>query len=198
MQTQQQQQKQQHEHQHQQQANNNNNNIEGSAQQQLPEPLPAKLGRVPSQLNTASSSAPGQDTQQRPPPHVQLSQSKRNHSTPEQFQYVLTPSDQAAAAAQLRNSAYFTMQFLEPPNSQPASGQLVHPALATHASRARVSAAGAGSAAERAVVVPLSTVTSIPHTTCLVRAGMPMINANGVSWGGGGGEGRRHAWQLIN
>lgn len=145
---------------------------------QLADSLLAQLGHLPSKLNTSGSlvavTSPGG-----PPksgsPEVQLSHHRRNHSTAEQYHFVRPSSEAAAAAQRLRTSGCFSMQFLEPPNSQAPSGQLVYPSLPGRLSDARRSL---GAASDKS---GLGSLASMPHNSSLIKAGGPMINTNGVS-----------------
>jgi hypothetical protein len=135
--------------------------------------LAQQLGRLPGSMNgsSAPSAAGGQQG-------LQLSsQLKRNDSMSEQYYFLRPASEHAAAVQQLRGGG-FTMQFLEPPNSQMPSGQLTHPAVNTQASTRRMSAsalAGEKSAA----------LCSIPGNSSLLRPGQaPALNTIGVSWVG--------------
>lgn len=120
---------------------------------------------------------------------LRLSQKKRSNSTHEQHLYARSTSEHAALQ-QLCTSGYFSMQFLEPPNSHAPSGQLVHPALASQQSSLRNSAAASAAAAGGDKVMPLA---SMPHNTSLIKAGAPMINTHGVS-----PEGSRVLGRLVD
>lgn len=143
---------------------------------QLADSLLAQLGHLPSQLNSNGNlvAVTGQSAGQLSKatvPDLQLSQNRRP-SASEQYHFVRTSSEHAAAAQHLRTSGCFSMQFLEPPNSQATSGQLMHPMLPAHASGARIS----GAASEKSH----ASLASMPHDSSLIRAGGPMINSNGV------------------
>lgn len=85
----------------------------------------------------------------------------------------LRSSAETVPAQQLRTSGCFSLQFLEPPNSQHPSGQLMHPALATQPSTGRMSF-GAGGDKNAALA-------SIPGHSSLLRPGAPVLNTLGVS-----------------
>lgn len=145
---------------------------------QLADSLLAQLGHLPSKLNSSGNLvAVAAQGAAAPPkssaPELQLSHHRRP-SAPEQYHFVRPSSEHAAAAQHLRTSGCFSMQFLEPPNSQAASGQLVHPMLSAHASGARVSASAASEKSH-------TSLASMPHDTSLIKAGVPMINSHGVS-----------------
>jgi hypothetical protein len=144
---------------------------------QLADSLLAQLGHLPSQLNSNGNlvAVTGQSAGQLSKatvPDLHLSHNRRP-SASEQYHFVRTSSEHAAVAQHLRTSGCFSMQFLEPPNSQTTSGQLMHPMLPAHASGARVSA---GAASERSH----ASLASMPHDSSLIKAGGPMINSNGV------------------
>lgn len=134
--------------------------------------LAQQLGRLPGKLdNSMTGSAPSAAGAQQ---DLQLSaQLKRNDSMSEQYYFVRPASEHATAVQQLRGG--FTMQFLEPPNSQMPSGQLTHPVVTTQASARRMSASAL--AGERSAAL-----CSIPGNSSLLRPGQaPALNSLGVS-----------------
>jgi hypothetical protein len=147
---------------------------------QLADSLLSQLGHLPSQLNSSGSAmaVSAGDPAQLPSTaaqNLQVSQQNRNDSTSDQYFYARSGAEHAVAVSQqLRSSGSFSMQFLEPPNSQVPSGQLLHPALVTHPSASRLHA---GLSSEKTAAL-----VSIPGNSSLIRPGAPMLNTIGVGW----------------
>lgn len=151
--------------------------LEASSTGLVTESLLAQLGHLPSKLSTSSNlvvvDPASASIASSLPPHVQLTRHNRSCSTPEHF-HLRASVDQAAALKQLQSSSYFSVQFLEPPNSHAASGQLTQSTFAP-------SSIGVLTDGGSDLRSALQSSASMAYNSSLLKTGVPLLKLGGVS-----------------